>query len=302
MQLQDRRLFWWFLALSVWGVFTISLATWWYIFVLREIQRETVVTASSPAEFARKVTMIKYEGLALVTSLLVMVGATGTLIYRELKRARAIRRFFATFTHELKTPLASLRLQAESLAEDLAKDSRGSNKYLARLISDTERLELQLENSLLLSSLDSSNEVHLEHIELKDLISSIARELPEITILSELSSPTLFADRRALSTILRNIFHNAFVHGRATQVMVSCIESGARKDLTIRDNGSGHNLSRKELRRLGAIFYRPKGGSGNGIGLYLCRALMAKIGGDLSFIEDESPGFGIRLSFKGQDG
>lgn len=302
MQLQDRRLFWWFLGLSLWGIFTISLATWWYIFVLREIQRESVVTASSPLEFARKVTMIKYEGLALVSSLLVMVAATGTLLYRELKRARAIRRFFATFTHELKTPLASLRLQAESLAEDLSKQKTGENKYLTRLIADTERLELQLENSLLLSSLDSSKELHMEQLSIAEIISSIAREVPKIEIKSTLGVAKLSADRRAVSTVVRNIFHNAAVHGHATQISVSSKSLGTKTVITFIDNGVGHNLPKHEVRRLGSIFYRPKGGSGNGIGLYLCRSLMHKMRGALNIGDDAETGFQIELIFSEQHG
>lgn len=299
MQLHDRRLFWWFLGLSIWGLFTISLATWWYVFVMREIQREYLVAASPPAEFARKVTMIKYEGLALVVSLLAMVAATGTLLYRELKRARAVRRFFATFTHELKTPLASLRLQAESLAEELTGNGQSANKYLTRLIADTERLELQLENSLLLSSLDSNRHVHLEDVELQELVSNLAREVPKVEVSMLLDVETIRADRRALSTILRNLLHNTFVHGQASKVTVTSKNDGTKTTISVIDNGIGGGLSEGEIKRLGSIFYRPKGGSGNGIGLYLCKELMERMGGSVRFSINDPTGFRAQLVFPG---
>ena len=303
MKLGDRRLFWWFLGLSLWGLFTISLATWWYIFVLREIQRESLITASSPAEFTRKITMIKYEGLAMVGSLLTMVAATGTLLYRELARARAIRKFFLTFTHEIKTPIASIRLQAESLADELISAGETTNRYLNRLIADTERLELQLENSQLLGRLDSAKDVHFEEIQVNEIIRQASREFPELEISCNFEEGVIQADRRALLTILRNLFHNALLHGKATRLSCKLIYMGHNAKLSIVDNGLGLPKNCGDLRKLGTLFYRPNGGGGNGIGLYLCKALMHRMHGSLKISHGETPaGFNIDLLFKGDFG
>ena len=302
MQLHDRRLFWWFLGLSVWGVFTVSLATWWYIFVLREIQLQGSGTAVSPIEFARKVTMIKFEGLALVASLLAMIGVTGTLIYRELRRSREIRRFFLTFSHELKTPLASLRLQAESLAEDLNQSGGQENRYLSRLIQDTERLELQLENSLLLSSLESDRAVHKEPLDLLSALQAAAREVSEVRIQLDLKVGSIVADRRAVNTILRNLFHNASVHGHASVVTCSSESNQDFTVLRITDNGIGVDLPPKNRKMLGNLFFRPKGGSGNGIGLYLSKILMRRMGGRMIIPAPSVNGFSVELWFRAKDG
>lgn len=90
--------------------------------------------------------MLLLEGSTLVISLVGGALAFYLLGLRLRRQSEAIQQFLLTFTHELKTPIASLRLQAEELGERL-KDSKEKH-LLERLISDTSRLTLQLDNSL----------------------------------------------------------------------------------------------------------------------------------------------------------
>ena len=90
--------------------------------------------------------MLVWEGVMLVGMLMAGGVALLVAIRPEQRRRRDLRAFFMAFTHDLKTSLASLRLQAESLREDLPEAA--GNPNLQRLLKDSVRLQLQLENAL----------------------------------------------------------------------------------------------------------------------------------------------------------
>src|SRR5690606_29195371 len=88
---------------------------------------------------------------------------------RDRKRTRSIQAFFASLTHELKTPLTSIRLQAESIA-DPTNDDAFKRQLVERLLADTSRLEAQVERSLELARLEGGGPVFVQGYELKNLI------------------------------------------------------------------------------------------------------------------------------------
>src|SRR5580704_16879596 len=124
--------------ISAWILMTISMASWWLIYGLRQIEKNSSLAS---LEVIRGERMLHWEGLSLI--LLILGGGLGLLYYsvREFRRNKDIKEFFATLTHELKTPLASLRLQVESLQVDLANTEH--SRLMERLAGDAGRLELQ---------------------------------------------------------------------------------------------------------------------------------------------------------------
>src|SRR4030095_12758355 len=135
---------------GLWVVFTVTLAGWWLVFGLRQLDLLNRLNLEGAADFHRHYHMLLWEGAILIISL---IGGGLALFYyarREQKRHAQVEEFFAAFTHAAKTALASLRLQAESLKEDFGANP---NPLLDRLLQDTLRLQLQLENSLFLVSL-----------------------------------------------------------------------------------------------------------------------------------------------------
>src|SRR5258707_1129328 len=103
------------ILISTWILLTISMASWWLIYGLRQIEKNAGLAGG---EVVRGERMLYSEGGFLI--LLLLGGGLSLLYYsvREFRRNKEVKEFFATLTHELKTPLASLRLQVESLQED----------------------------------------------------------------------------------------------------------------------------------------------------------------------------------------
>ena len=108
-------------------------------------------------------------------------------------------------------------LPSETLQPPLLDDLPGAadNPNLRRLLNDSVRLQLQLENALTLATVDSV--VLIEAIEIADVIDYLRDDFPELQI--EIAGRArVRADRRAFESVLRNLLQNAVVHGRATRV------------------------------------------------------------------------------------
>jgi len=267
-----------------WMVFNLSLAAWWMIFSLRNVE------VSTPQH-----QMLVSEGSILILSLLLGGGALLYYIARERKQNEQIRQFFATFSHELKTSLASLRLQAESLAEDF-RDS-ASNPLFLRLVKDSVRLEIQLENALSLAQLDS-NRLFIERVNLKRLLSSLEHQWPDFKI--ELARDAeVLGDKRALESVFRNLIQNAIVHGGAKRMRIEAAALSADAlELTLRDDGQGFMGDRRSL---GQLFLRHNARSGSGVGLFIVRTLTEKMGGAVEFPAG-GEGFATRLKLRAAGG
>ena len=261
----------------LWLVFTISLASWWMIFGLRQANALRQVDQSRSQKLARVHNMLFWEGGVLIASLVAGGAALLYGIHRERKRHGAVEDFFAAFTHELRTSLASLRLQVESLQEDFQEKGE-QNPLLDRLLKDSVRLQLQLDNSLFYAN-RNKGALFIERLSLRKTVESIAPEFTDLTVKLE-GDVVVLADARALEIILRNLFQNALVHGHAASVGIRIAErDGSNAAIVIEDDGKGPAVDPAEL---GRLFFRPTSRSGTGVGLYISRQLVHRMNGLLA--------------------
>ncbi len=270
----------WRLGLAaLWLVLTFSVSAWWMIHGMSQ------AAGADP----RLYRMFFWEGSFLLFFVLLGGGGLFWAIYVDDMRNAELRRFFSTFTHELKTSLTSLRLQAEILEED---PRNRENENLRRLLRDVVRLELQLENALVLAQAESSK-LFLEEIPLGKTLQAISAHWPELKVRLE-GDARVRADQRALECILKNLLQNARVHGQASEVTVKATGRENLLLIRIRDNGKGFEGNPEEL---GARLVRHTTRSGAGVGLYLSRLLASRMGGVLSFGRAEGGG-GLEASLQ----
>ena len=280
------------LLVGLWVAFTVTLAGWWLVFGLRQLELIKSLSLQGAQDLHRYYQMLLWEGGVLIASL---IGGGLALFYyarREQKRHAQVEEFFAAFTHDAKTSLASLRLQTEALREDLA--SSGPSALLDRLLSDTLRLQLQLENSLFLVNL-SGGKFFLEPIRLSDKVNALRHHWPDLEI-TQTGEGIVTADARALESVLTNLVHNSVTHGRATRVMIE-IENDAAGRLRVRmvDNGSGFAGDFRQ--HGGKPLVRHTRHSGSGVGLYIVRQLAGRMNGAIEFSRGSDGGFVAELQF-----
>ena len=197
------------------------------------------------------------------------------LVHRALAReARAISRekmFVAGVTHELRTPVAAIRVFGEALAEGLG-DSR---EYGALLAEESERLEALVERVLAATRMDVAP--RFEKVQPAELLISAVRLMRPraerrgvaLTIGSAGDLGEARWDADAVRRALLSLIDNAIKHGRANgHVEVRAEAEGPCLRLSVRDDGPG--IARRDHRRLFGRFERgATETAGAGLGLYL---------------------------------
>ena len=283
------RITWQYAAAIAWLVFTVALASWWLIFGLSQARQLGDLEGPDAAQLGRVTRMLILEGVMLVAMLVAGGVALLIAIRREQQRRSDLRAFFMAFTHDLKTSLASLRLQAEILREDLP--GAAANPNLQRMLKDAVRLELQLENALFFTRTDGA--VFIEPIHVGTLIDYLRDDWPELQI-DVTGDERVRADRRALESILRNLLQNAVVHGHARHLSIQLrrAASGAIA-IVVTDDGVGAKSD--VATALDRPFVRPTATSGSGVGLFVCRGLLRQMQGHIRLLGGTPAGFTVSI-------
>ena len=290
----------------LWVLLLIALMAWWGWVVREQSQRivelERVAGLDSSvatAEWETTQRMLAWEGGTLLILLTGLSIALVWLYLRDQRRTNALRAFFASVTHELRTPLTSIRLQAESLS-----DAGNTSPLIERLLEDTSRLEGQVEKTLELARLEGGGELDLQPLPIRAWLqrqvqSKAAARAVEIELwpATQDADPLVLADRSALEIIFRNLIENTARHSEATpaRAKIAARENGADLVVSFSDAGQGFGGNPE---RLGALFFRGQRSQGAGVGLYLVRMLMQRMGGRAEFASRPGAGFETRLHFR----
>lgn len=264
---------WFYLLVASLGLVVLALGVWW-LYLLTVLARMI-----GPAQ-SGIINMVKWEGSTFI--FLIILGASGLsfLYWRDLKKTRALQALFASLTHELKTPLASMRLQAEVIRDMIADESHDHSKLsdlTTRLISDTNKFEHELDKGLQLSRVEKDGALTLSAIDLARFVKKLAQKenLPvEIS-----GDAVVLADEMALKMIFRNLFENTQRHHpQFKKISLEFRLQGERLLCHYQDHGQPFTGNRALL---GQLFYKHDSKKGTGIGLYLIKQLMQAQGGRL---------------------
>lgn len=294
----------------VWLGSLLALGAWWALFALRQADRiatleseHGLVNPAHDGQWARTHQMLWWEGGTFLLLLILLTAVLAWLYSRDHLRTRALQAFFASVTHELKTPLTSIRLQAEALAA-----GGDAPTLVRRLLSDTGRLESQVESALELARLEGGGALVDQTVPLGIWLERALHWLGEVYgaavqfhINLQATPDAVAADAAALQIILRNLVENSVRHGQTSPVVVdlSIVRTPHEITLTYRDHGQGY--AEGDAARLGQLFQRGRRSSGAGVGLYLVRILMQRMGGWARFDSSPGNGFSAVLGFRTAD-
>ena len=259
------------LILSLFSILLLlSLGLWWLYLI-------THLGALSGADIA---SMVKWEGGTFILLISLLWTVFLYQYFKDRKRSQMIRDFFSTMTHELKTPLSRVRLQAEVIAETIGGgDEERLSELSSRLIEDTQNLENQLDKIIQLARVERGDKLLCEPIDLlgfvKNCHSKWAGERLELSYdLPQNCHPMVHADEFALEIIFRNLFENTLLHGKKRCVCISFVKNDQTVTMSYND---GHFFSGNR-EKMGTLFYK-HASKGSGIGLYLIKKLMQQMNG-----------------------
>ena len=277
----------------------VGLAVGWQILVVADL-----------APVTRGLTTVQWLliGLGSLFFILIIVGLVllCAWLVREMRVNQRQQAFLDAVTHEMKTPLASMRLYLETLGRhDLAPERRRA--FLGRMEEDVERLEHTVSQVLAAARAEAAvrrprgGPVDLAAV-LSESIEAIRdrHALAEEAIrLEQASSVSAAGDPDELGVVFRNLLENAVKYSEPpVEVRVRLSESGdERVQVEIVDRGIG--IERRELRKIFQRFYRvgrdvQRHAAGLGLGLFIVGNLVRRQGGRV-VARSEGSGRGSRF-------
>jgi signal transduction histidine kinase len=199
------------------------------------------------------------------------------------------RRFFANITHDLRTPLAVIRAQAEALAEQQLAPDTHLRTGLERIVEETEVLGRLVDDLFTLARLEERGlSLTLQPLDLQPLVASVvetmrplARRAGYVALAADAAAhcPPVLADALRLRQVLVNLLHNALRHTPEGGVIrVTVRPEGDWVVLSVRDTGCG--IPASALEELFTRYHRTSDpASGGGLGLAVAKQLVEAQGG-----------------------
>ena len=246
-------------------------------------------------------------GIAAVIAAALVMTAT---ISRQVKLARLKNDLIATVSHELKTPLSSMRVLIDTLLAGRCTDDRQAAEYHQMIARENERLSRVIENFLTFSRM-ARNRVAFDFapVDPADVVAAAVVSAGErfhrggcsLDVQVDGDLPGLRADRDALITVLLNLLDNAYKYtGDDKQIALRAYGDGEWVCLAVSDNGVG--LSRRAAKRAFDRFYQvdqrlSRSAGGCGLGLSIVKFLVDTHGGSIGVTSKPGEGstFTVRL-------
>jgi signal transduction histidine kinase len=248
--------------------------------------------------------------LGALIGVLIIVGVVLNTVFlvREIRRNEQHDQFINSVTHELKTPVASIRLYLETL-QTREVDQQKRQEFYGSMLADSDRLTHTIEQVLqagrMKATKNSLNRQSLDFGELVEECVNVARRrhhLPEAAMeVTRIPSP-ISGDAEELKAAVSNLLDNAIKYSRGTVHVAVEVVQPDEKNVAVRVKDQGVGISQQELNRIFKRFYRIPGivaskVKGMGLGLYIVRSAAEKHGGK-AFAESEGPGRGSTFTIQ----
>ena len=282
---------------------------------------EIAAYSLNPARLHQSIRTLKMTLGLLIAVLLTAIGVGSWLIVTDLNRQLSLARqktdFVSNVSHELKTPLTSIRMFSELLSEGRVTDPSKTRAYLGIITAETARLTRLINNVLDFNRLErGEKKYHFAETNLAQLaretLDSYRPQLEASGFKVECSLPAepviVSGDRDALAQVLLNLISNAEKYSaNKKEISLRCElhndsaaeGSSRRAGILVMDRGGG--VPQGCEGKIFNQFYRANdslanGVQGSGLGLTLARQIARAHGGDVTYEPREGGGSCFRLS------
>ncbi|MDH8702530.1 two-component system phosphate regulon sensor histidine kinase PhoR [Dysgonomonadaceae bacterium PH5-43] len=229
--------------------------------------------------------------------LLVVFLFTVYIIFRQRRLSEIKTDFINNMTHELKTPVASISLAAQTMNDADVNNSPRLMEHAKKVINDeSKRLGFLVEKVLQMSLFeDRAIEFKMAKLDVNDLITSIASTFAlrventggTLDIDLEALESTIVVDKMHFTNVLFNLMENAVKYRRQDvplELMIRTLNVGEKVQVRIEDNGTG--IRKESLKKIFDRFYRVPTGNrhdvkGFGLGLAYVKRIITELGGTI---------------------
>ena len=241
-------------------------------------------------KYKRQEWMIFGEASVFIFSLIIGIYMINRGYNKEMIAAQQRRNFLLSITHELKSPIASIRLVLETILKRSLKEEQ-INHFGSSALKETDRLNDLVNNLLLAAKIETAYQPVLEEIELnaflKDICDTMREKFPkaQISFQSSTDYTIIEGDQMGLTSIAVNLIENAIKYStEAAIIAIQLSEKNKKVFLTFTDNGIG--IPDQEKKRIFEQFYRignedTRKTKGTGLGLYIVAQIVKAHGGKI---------------------
>jgi two-component system phosphate regulon sensor histidine kinase PhoR len=245
--------------------------------------------------------------LGLVTTTVIGTAATLAVLYREAQVARLQTDFVNKVSHDLRTPLTSIRMFVETMQMGRLPDPVRQAEALGIIAEETKRLSSLINRLLDWARMESGKRSYkLEPVSVSDVLDEALAALEPVLLQApaEVSCrvtpglPRVQADREALVDAVTNLLHNAHKYtGAQKKIAVSAELREEQVAISVSDNGPG--IAPPDQKHIFEKFYRAKDPldrtiEGSGLGLAMVKHIVEAHGGRVTVAS--APGEGARFS------
>ncbi len=274
---------------------------------------EAAAYPTHPGALASRARTTRYLTMALILGLAALIAAGGAAVLSTVRGEMALARqkttFVANVSHELKTPLTSIRMFSEMLKDGRQPDPGKQREYLGLMAAETERLTRLINNVLDFSRMEKGRRTYApRRLEAGPLAGSVvegerARLEPAgfaVAFRDLAGGARVEADEEAFKQALLNLISNAEKYSAAVKsVEVEVRRRDGRVVVDVMDRGPGVPASERE--RIFKEFYRVDKAltapvRGSGLGLTIARRVVRDMGGDVVCLPRDGGGSVFRIS------
>lgn len=209
----------------------------------------------------------------------------------------------ATISHDIKTPIASIRAYSEALQANMDTNQERRQRYYSTIIRKCDEVT-KLTNDLFLHSISDLQRLEIQmnsckiDEELPEMLTAIAGDNSRIRLCSKLPNVMIEVDRRRFEQILENLVTNACKYAGDGTIEVSVsLEQNHSLQIYIQDQGPG--IPDGDMPFIFDKFYRGQNAfdkQGAGLGLYIVKYLVEEMNGSIQ-LENKREGLGVKLTF-----
>ncbi len=279
-------------------IYVIVFVCWWIVLLTRlesenfDLKQQLLQHNSSEqiesvqSDYDQSIRMIYYEGGVFLVLLILSSVYVTRSIKRQEKFNQVQTNFLLATTHEFKTPLATTKLNLQTLqSKQLNQEQK--DKLINNSISELNRLNDLVDNILLTAKLEATNSpLVLEPVLLSPVIQSVLKNYPKRRF--KVQGPddlSVIGDRQSLLICINNLVDNAVKYSSAdSPISILTKQKSNKVELSIIDEGIG--IPEVETQAIFNRFYRigneaSRTTKGTGLGLYIVKQLIGLMGGSI---------------------
>lgn len=274
----------------------IVIQSSWWMYSIYELSKDLY----SPEQLKNKQWMIFGEGLVFLFLLVLSFMVLFKSIKKELRLSQQQKNFLMSITHELKTPIASIKLYLQTLLKrNLDKEKQ--IEILHKSVSDTDRLNNLLETILVATKVEDhsysfeKNDLNLSALTKEVCIQLMETNQKQIDVDFRIQEDVIFrGDQDAIISIVTNLMSNALKYSPSkSTVIVELTQEATHTTLRVSDEGNGIPAQERDL--IFNKFYRigdenTRKEQGTGLGLFIVKYLVEQHNGEISVRKNQPKG------------